>query len=65
MAVDNLPGELPRDASVDFGKALMDRVFPSLFGNDPEGIIDRATIVKKGKLTERFGYLKDYLEGGE
>lgn len=65
MAVDNLPGELPRDASVDFGKALMDNVFPSLFGKDSEKIIERATIVKEGKLTERFGYLEGFLEGKE
>jgi saccharopine dehydrogenase (NAD+, L-lysine-forming) len=65
MAVDNLPGELPRDASVDFGKALIDNVFPSLFGKDREKIIERATIVKHGKLTRRFGYLKEFLEGKE
>ncbi len=65
MAVDNLPGELPRDASVDFGRALMDNVFPSLFGKDREKIIERATIVKDGKLTERFGYLEGFLEGWE
>ena len=65
MAVDNLPGELPRDASVDFGKTLRDRVFPSLLGEDSEGIIERATIVKNGQLTNRFEYLTDYLEGRE
>lgn len=65
MAVDNLPGELPRDASVDFGKALMDRVFPALFGKDHEKIIERATIVKNGKLTKRFWYLEGFLEGRE
>ncbi|MBK7626269.1 MAG: hypothetical protein IPJ16_03585 [Bacteroidales bacterium] len=26
MAIDNLPGELPRDASLDFGKMLMNSV---------------------------------------
>ncbi len=65
MAVDNLPGELPRDASVDFGKALMDQVFPSLFGTDQEKIIERATIVKEGKLTKRFAYLEGFLYGNE
>ncbi|GAB4292119.1 MAG: NAD(P)-dependent oxidoreductase [Marinilabiliales bacterium] len=63
MAVDNLPGELPRDASVDFSKALMEKVFPSLFGEDKEGIIERASITKDGKLTPRFSYLQDFLEG--
>ncbi len=65
MAVDNLPGELPRNASEDFGKALLDNVFPSLFGEDMDGIIERATIARNGKLTPLFSYLQDYLEGKE
>jgi len=63
MAVDNLPGEVPRDASVDFGKGLIDRVFPALFEEDPTGIIERATITEKGKLGKHFQYLKDFAEG--
>ncbi len=63
MAVDNLPGELPRDASVDFGKGLLEKVFPSLFGEDTEGIIERATITENGKLGKHFQYLKDFVEG--
>lgn len=63
MAIDNLPGELPRNSSQDFAEALYYNVFPSLFGDDKDGIIERATILKNGKLTERFEYLKDYLEG--
>ncbi len=65
MAVDNLPGELPRDASVDFGKQLTERVMPALLGNDVDGIIERATIVKDGKLTKSFKYLQGYLDGEE
>ncbi|NOQ26408.1 MAG: alanine dehydrogenase [Bacteroidales bacterium] len=65
MSVDNLPGELPRNASSDFGKNLIDKVYPSLFGNDDSGIIERATITKDGKLTERYAYLQDYLDGKE
>lgn len=60
MAVDNLPCELPRDASEDFGKSLMERILPSLFGNDTDGIIERASITKDGKLTEKYKYLSDY-----
>ena len=60
MAVDNLPCELPRDASEDFGKELMERVMPALLGMDKEKIIERATLVNKGKLTPAFEYLKDY-----
>ena len=63
MAVDNLPCELPRDASDGFGKHLIERVLPSLFGEDKEGIIERASILKNGELTERFAYLEDYLDG--
>lgn len=62
MAVDNLPGELPRDSSVDFGEALLENVYDALFNDDPDGIVDRATIVKEGKLTRNFAYLKEYLE---
>ncbi|MEA3446642.1 MAG: NAD(P)-dependent oxidoreductase, partial [Bacteroidota bacterium] len=65
MAVDNLPGELPRDASVDFGKGLIERVFPSMFVDDKEGIVERATITKDGKLTKLFAYLQDFAEGKE
>ncbi len=60
MAVDNLPCELPRDSSDDFGKDLTERVLPYLFEKDEDKVIDRATICKDGKLTEHFSYLKDY-----
>ncbi len=65
MAVDNLPGELPRNASVDFGKGLVEKVFPSLFGEDKDGIIERATITIDGKLGPHFTYLQDYVDGKE
>ncbi|MDO7875181.1 NAD(P)-dependent oxidoreductase [Hymenobacter sp. ASUV-10] len=61
MAVDNLPCELPRNASRDFGRQLLDNVFPHLLGDDTEGVIARATIAKDGKLTERYAYLSDYV----
>jgi saccharopine dehydrogenase (NAD+, L-lysine forming) len=60
MAVDNLPCELPRDASDDFGKDLMERVLPNITGEDKDKIIERATICKDGKLTPPFEYLTDY-----
>jgi alanine dehydrogenase len=63
QAVDNLPCELPKDASFDFGRNLIDKVFPSLFGNDTDGIIERATITKNGKLTPGFSYLQDFVDG--
>lgn len=63
QAVDNLPCELPKDASLDFGQNLIDKVFPSLFGEDTDGIIERASITKNGKLTPRFEYLQDFADG--
>jgi saccharopine dehydrogenase (NAD+, L-lysine-forming) len=65
MAVDNLPGELPRDASHDFGKALLDNVFDALINEDKEQIVERATIIKDGELTPRYAYLADYVGGKE
>ncbi|MBH8570673.1 hypothetical protein KB206_17400 [Microvirga sp. STS02] len=61
MAVDNLPCELPRNASRDFGRQLIDKVLPHLLGPDAEGVIARATIAKAGQLTERYQYLSDYV----
>ncbi len=65
MAVDNLPGELPRDASMDFGKNLINEVLPFLSGSKDGDIISRATISENGRLTERFSYLEDFLNGKE
>jgi alanine dehydrogenase len=63
QAVDNLPCELPKDASLDFGRNLIDKVFPSLLGEDNDKIIERASITKNGKLTGRFSYLQDFAGG--
>lgn len=65
MAVDNLPGELPRDASQEFGQTLLDEIFPSLLGHDDRRIIERATITRDGELTEAYKYLQDYVDGKE
>lgn len=63
MAVDNLPCELPKDASEDFGNELIKHIFPCLMGDDSENIIDRATICKNGDLNAPYEYLRDYLNG--
>ena len=63
MAVDNLPCELARDASESFGKELISNVLPYLLGIDTFGIIARATVAEKGRLSDRYNYLKDYVEG--
>lgn len=62
MAIDNLPCELPRDASADFGKELIEKVLPSLLSEDNAGLIERATLCKNGKLTPAFSYLEDYAQ---
>ena len=63
MSVDNLPCELPKDASEGFGEMFMEHVIPAFFNNDRDGILERAKITENGKLTPRFAYLKDYSEG--
>ncbi len=60
MAVDNLPCELPRDASNAYGHDLSERVIDNLLTEDKDDIIKRATICKDGKLTPGFEYLSDY-----
>ena len=63
MAVDNLPCELPKDASEGFGDMFMENVIPAFFNGDRDGILQRAKITTaEGKLTPRFAYLKDYVE---
>ncbi len=63
MAVDNLPCELPNDASEGFGEVFLERVIPAFFNNDANGILKRAKITENGKLTERFAYLQEYVDG--
>lgn len=65
MAVDNLPCELPRDASVGFGEAFSKFVIPSFFNNDKDGVLERARMTQNGKLTPRYAYLQDYVDGKE
>jgi saccharopine dehydrogenase (NAD+, L-lysine-forming) len=66
MAVDNLPCELPLDASEDFGNDLLKLVFPALLKEDPDNIIYRASETNhEGKLNPEFNYLQDYVDGLE
>ena len=59
LAVSNLPNELPRDASRYFGEQLLKHVLPVLL-KEMDPVIERATLVKKGKLTHPFEYLSTY-----
>jgi alanine dehydrogenase len=63
MAVDNLPCEIPADASTGFGAELAERIIPLFLEGDAERVLERATICKDGELTRYFGYLQDYLNG--
>lgn len=66
MAVDNLPCELPLDASEDFGSELIREVIPYILGEDEDKIIERASeTTLNGGLTEYFSYLEGYLAGTE
>lgn len=65
MAVDNLPCELPKDASEGFGEMFLKHVIPAFFNNDADGILKRAKITENGKLTKRFSYLQNYVDGKE
>lgn len=60
MGVDNLPCELPRSASEEFGRDLLDRILQPLLVKDTDKIIERATLTKNGSVTPGFSYLKDY-----
>jgi alanine dehydrogenase len=63
MSVDNLPCELPKDASEGFGEMFMEHVIPAFFNGDKDGILQRAKITENGKLTPRFKYLQEYVDG--
>ena len=65
MSVDNLPSELPKDASVGFGDMFSKNVIPAFFNGDKDGILERAQMTHNGKLTKRFSYLQDYVDGLE
>lgn len=62
MAVDNLPAELPRDASDGFGEAFSKQVIPAFFNGDKDGILERARMTANGNLTNNYKYLQDYID---
>jgi saccharopine dehydrogenase (NAD+, L-lysine-forming) len=62
MAVDNLPNELPRDASAHFGNHMEKYILHELLQPSSD-LIARATICEGGKLTPPYGYLNDYAYG--
>ena len=60
MAVDNLPSELPRDASEEFGSGVISEILPYLI-NEDDGRINRATTALNGKFCSKFTYLNDFI----
>lgn len=60
MAVGNLPNELPRDASRYFGEQLIKHVLEDLVNGNHSPVIERATMIRSGQLTEGYGYLREY-----
>lgn len=64
MTIDNLPSELPRDASTAFGKMYIDQVIPHLLA-PKSAMIERATITRHGRLGPQFEYLQDFVDEKE
>jgi len=60
MTIDNLPNEMPVDASGEFGKIFVEKILPE-FTKETSSVLDKATICKNGKLTEPFEYLEDFV----
>jgi saccharopine dehydrogenase (NAD+, L-lysine-forming) len=65
MAVDNLPCELPKDASEGFGHTFVEKIIPAFFNQDAFGVLKRSKMTENGKLTDAFSYLQAYIEGKE
>ena len=66
MTIDNLPNEMPRDASASFGEQFIQHVWPELekeyLQGKPSAFLRRATVAWKGELGPNFQYLTDYAE---
>lgn len=61
MSIDNLPNELPRDASTAFGEQFLEAVWPALREGVEHPVIARATIAREGGLGGPYAYLADYV----
>ena len=62
MAIDNLPNELPRDASKAFGEQFITHVVEELLDIKNSRIINGATIAIDGHLGKDYQYLSDYVQ---
>ena len=62
MTIDNLPNELPRDASQSFGNQFVEYILPELLKAKSD-ILERATVAENGQLGKYFQYLENYVKG--
>ena len=60
MAVDTLPNALPTDTSKSFGEQLIKNIIPLIKEGINSPMIDRATILKNGVITEKYNYLIEF-----
>ena len=60
MAVDNLPSELPKESSIEFGENIINHLLPYLIDRD-DGRVLNATITENGYFLKKYNYLNDYL----
>ncbi len=62
MAVDTCPNALALDASEYFGNMLIEHVFNPMLKepNKKNPIVEGATILKNGNLTDNYAYLADF-----
>ena len=69
LAIDNLPAELPKDASMDFSRTIRDYVY-AIAAHGVKDIashhalpreIRDAVIAQCGKLTKEFEYLRNMI----
>lgn len=64
MTIDNLPNELPRDASTSFGQQFIEHIWPQVKVGAFDGKILRgATIAVGGQLGPDFQYLEEFVTG--
>jgi hypothetical protein len=61
MAVTNLPTEMPKNASTEFGRLFLEHIAPLLVSGDQDDILKRARITEDGQLTDEFSYLSDFI----
>ncbi len=61
MAISNLPNQLPKDASEDFGEVMKQTILPAYFEDPDQRMFRDATITSNGALTEPYQYLAPFV----